>query len=144
MADRVGTLGRSTGDIMPKITAKAVLESSDHTCRRQGLTLRTNRHVNHQAVEILAHDDLAGQAARRPALRHELEDVALIAFGNTDPGEPLVCDNAMAGRARAPSPALCVDTCDAVVHGAIHHRRARRRRVPLPATVTVYEHDRRH
>lgn len=111
---------------------------------RLGGRVWLGRDVDDEAVEGVADDDLAGEAACPLPFRHEIQDVPLVAHGVAYAGEPVVGHEAVAGRAGAAAPALRVDASDAVVYGAVHDRGADRRRMGLATSVAVYEHDGGH
>ena len=97
--------------------------------------------MHNQAVQAVAEHDLAGEAAARLPLRHEGENVALVANGFADGLEPTLVNDAVAGGAGAAATALGANAGYAVVHRAIHHGGARRRLAALAAAVRLNEND---
>ena len=73
--------------------------------------------------------------------RHEGEYVALVADSFPDRAKPALVDDAVAGGTGAAAPALGANATDAVVHSAIHHRRANGRCAALPAAIRLNEDD---
>src|SRR5256885_16551939 len=79
------------------------------------------RHTHNQTVEVWHDFDLTGQAAVRLKFLREIEHGFLHVRLRRNLFLPCRVDVHMTGRAGAGPSAICVDSGDEILHGALHH-----------------------